>query len=91
MFHGCKKLKNIEELKLLITNHCIDFSFMFFGCSLLSDIKSLDKFDVSKGKNFNGMFSGCSLLSDINSSKNGMYLMEKILKGCLVIAQHCPI
>ena len=67
MFNGCKKLKNIDELKLLNTKYCTDFSFMFFGCSLVSDIKSLDKWDVSKGENFGGMFSGCSLLSDVKS------------------------
>ena len=70
MFHGCKKLKNIEELKLLITNCCIDFSFMFFGCSSLSDIKSLESWDVSTGINFRGMFSGCSSLSDIKPLEN---------------------
>ena len=70
MFHGCKKLKNIEELKILITNCCIDFSFMFFGCSSLSDIKSLESWDVSTGINFRGMFSGCSSLSDIKPLEN---------------------
>ena len=67
MFHQCRNLTNIDELKYLNTEDCNNFSEMFRNCSSLSDIKSLANWNVSNGNNFSQMFIGCSSISDVQS------------------------
>ena len=61
MFMFCKSLKNIDELKHLITKDVTNFSLMFENCELY-DIRPLENWDTSKGKNFSSMFSFCQSL-----------------------------
>ena len=65
MFYNCPKLKNIDELKYLNIEDCINFSYMFYNCTKLTDIKPLENWNVSKCNNFSSMFYGCGSLSDI--------------------------
>ena len=65
MFYNCSTLKNIDELKYLNVDECINFSNMFYGCSSLSDIKPLEKWKVSKCNNFSYMFYRCRSLPEI--------------------------
>ena len=69
MFHLCKSLKNIDDLKYLDVSESKDFSYMFYKCSSLSDINALKNWDVSNSINFEYMFYECSLISDIEPLK----------------------
>jgi len=95
MFHSCKYLKDISELKYLDVKDITDFSYMFSECSLLSDIQSLQNWDVSNAINFANMFRRCSKLSDITSLFNWdvshCINFEGIFLGCPLLSNLKPI
>ena len=95
MFHSCKYLKDISELKYLDVKEITDFSCMFNGCSSLSDIQSLQNWDVSNGNNFSNMFRECSKLSDItplfNWDVSSCTNFEGIFLGCSLLVNIKPL
>ena len=95
MFHSCKCLKDISELKFLDVKDITDFSYMFDGCSSLSNIQSLQNWDVSNGKNFSNMFRECSKLTDITSLFNWDVSrctnFEGIFFGCSLLTNIKPL
>ena len=95
MFHSCKCLKDISELKYLDVKDITDFSHMFNGCSSLSDIQSLQNWDVSNGNNFSNMFRECSKLSDItplfNWDVSSCTNFEGIFLGCSLLVNIKPL
>ena len=70
MFHGCKALVNINDLKYLDLKNITSITKLFYGCESLKDIKALENWDVSKFEDLYGVFCRCKSLSDINPLKN---------------------
>ena len=70
MFHGCKTLVNINDLKYLDLKNVTSIKELFYECESLKDIKALENWDVSKFEDLSGIFCGCKSLSDINPIKN---------------------
>ena len=81
MFHGCKALISISDLK---SNYVKDMSYMFYDCEKINSLAELSNLNTSDVTNMSYMFYGCKSLKSLPNKWNTRNVtnMSYMFKGC---------